>query len=280
MNYKTIYVCLSDEADAKHLMTHACAVARQFDAHLVGLYAIQTVEVYPTVSMYMSAEVTASMADAQKQEADRIKAVFDAATGGENFPSEWRLTTASQPSVGLHLAEMCRCADLVIMSQADPENKRSNQESVIREVIEQSGRPVLVMPRYGDFNGIGTHIMVGWSATLESTRALYNAMPFISHSDETQIFWVWDSDTRNTELEDTGHELAKSLSRHGANASVKHYQKGSLSIGDELLNAASDSGINLIVTGAFGHSKLYDFVVGAATNHLLRHMTVPVLFSK
>ena len=96
---------------------------------------------------------------------------------------------------------------------------------------------------------------------------------------QTKIFWVGKEGGRHNRIEQTAKDIAVALDRHGAKVGILHTDSSSLAIGDELLNEATNSGSDLIVTGGFGHSRMYDFVMGAATTHLLKYMTVPVLLS-
>jgi len=280
MSYKTLLVCLNNEAEAKRLLPFACQLARQFDAHLIGVFSIQNLAVYSSVSMQLSVAALEQLKANQKSNSESVKAVFDELTRSEDFVSEWRQIQTSTAATGERLSEQARCADLVIMSQPDSEDNHPGPMAILRRVVEHSGRPVVVIPRFGDFSTIGKRTLIGWSGTGESAKAIHNAIPFLQQSEQSLIFWVTGSDAEhNKTLEFGGHELARCLDRHGATATVSHRVKKDIAIGDELLNEAADSGADLIVTGAFGHSRLYDFVIGATTSHLLTHMTVPVLFS-
>ena len=280
MNFKTLLVSLNSEADTERLMPTAIMLARRFDAHLIGVYALQNMEIYASVSMQLTGAALAQLRDSQEEQAERIKAVFEKHTTAEDFPAEWRQIETSVAGTGEQLAEQARCVDLVIMSQTDPDHDSPALASAQRRVIEHSGRPVLVIPRVGKINTIGKHTLIGWSGTGEAARAAHDAIPFMQQGIESRIFWVTGSDvTTESALKESGHDLARSLDRHGIKTIVSHRPKGQISIGDELLNEAADTGADLIVTGAFGHSRLYDFVIGATTSHLLAHMTSPVLFS-
>lgn len=281
MSYKTILVCLSNKEEAERLIPIANQVARQFGAHLVGIHSLQNLEIYSSVSMQLS---VAAMAEVQAMHAGHAKEVedtFKRLTQNEDFVSEWRQIKTSSAATGEKLAEQARCADLVIMAQIDPEQNHPGPSAIQRQVIEHGGRPVLVIPRYGNFEHIGQRTLIGWSGTGECSRAVHDAIPFCQAGVETLIFWVNGSDkVANAKLEQSGHDIATALDRHGIKATVAHRAKTEIPIGDELLNEASDNGSDLIVTGAYGHSKLYDFVIGATTSHLLKFMTSPVLFSR
>ncbi len=281
MSYKTILLCLSNTEEAERLVPIANAVARQFDAHLIGIHSLHNMEIYASVSMQLSAAAMAELQSIQKDHAKDVEDVFKRLTQNEEFASEWRQIETSSAATGEKLAEQARCADLVIMAQVDPDQSHQGPAAIQRQVIEHGGRPVLVIPRYGEFEHIGKRTLIGWSGTGECARAVHDAIPFCQAGTETRIFWVNGSDkVTNARLEHSGHDIATALDRHGIKATVAHRAKTEIPIGDELLNEAADSGIDLIVTGAYGHSKLYDFVIGATTSHLLKFMTTPVLFSR
>ena len=281
MNYKTLLVCISSEAEAKRLIPVSILLAQQFDAHLIGLYSVQNMEIYASVAMQLSGSALIQIRENQNEQADRVKAVFDEHTRAQNFVAEWRKTETSVAMTGERLAEHARCADLVIMAQPDPEHDYQSPAAVVRRVVEESGRPVLVIPHSGEIKTIGKRTMIGWSGTGESSRAAHDAIPFMQQGDKTNIFWVTGSDeAADSALESSGHELARCLDRHGIKTQVSHRPKTQIPIGDELLNEAAETGTDLIVTGAYGHSRLYDFVIGATTSHLMSYMTSPVLFSR
>ncbi len=281
MNFKTLLVSLNNEAETERLMPVAIMLARQFDAHLIGLYALQNMEVYASVSMQLTGAALAQLRESQEAQAERVKAVFEKHTAAEDFAAEWRQIETSVAATGEQVAELARCVDLVVMSQTDTDLDSPALAAAQRRVIEHSGRPVLVIPRVGEFKTIGQRTLIGWSGTGEAARAAHDAIPFMQQGEESRIFWVTDANaTAEGALKESGHDLARSLDRHGIKTVVSHRPKSQIAIGDELLNEAADTGADLIVTGAFGHSRLYDFVIGATTSHLLAHMTSPVLFSR
>lgn len=280
MSYKTISVCLTNQADAEQLLPVASMVARKFNAHLVGLYTLQNMEIYASISVQLSGNAIAEMQAIQSEQAASVKSLFEDHTKNENFVSEWRLIETSTAAAAERLAEQARLSDLVIMMQTDSEHTHSGPATIQRHVIEHGGRPVLVIPRFANINDIGHRVLIGWSGTGECARAVHDAVPFCQISTETRLFWVSGNDSEHdAKLEQSGQEMARALARHEITCSVSHRTKAGIPVGDELLNEAADSDIDLIVTGAFGHSRLYNFVIGATTSHLLKYMTVPVLFA-
>ena len=278
MTYKTILVSLTTEYNAERLTRAACYLARRFDAHVVGLHTRQSMHVHPGVSVHLTPEVVDMFHDAQNRQAEDIRAVFEAQTAAEGIVGEWKLVDAAADTAGVRHVEHAHYADLVLMSQADPERDRPDQADIQREVILGSGCPVIVLPTAGTFDSFGNKVMIGWSATREAARAVHDAIPFMQGGEAT-LMWVSHSKTAAQYLEETAEAAAENLRRHDVKATVARWQNSSIAIGDALLNEAFESGCDMIVSGAFGHSRFYDFVIGATTTHLLEHMTMPVLFS-
>lgn len=279
MSYKTILLCLTNLDNAERLTKTACGVARKFGAHLIGIHIMRMMEVYPDVAVHITAQMTKSFNEEQDKKANEIRDIFQNITGREDFVSEWRAVRAVSAGMSDRLVEHARCADLVIMAQPDRKHDRDDELHIQRDVIEGSGRPVLVIPYAGSFETVGENVLIGWSATKEATRAAHDAIPFVQDGGKATIFWVDRSSRKDSYLAHTGREMAICLDRNGAKANISHRVQKSLSIGDEILNEAADTGVDMIVSGAYGHSRFYDFVVGATTPHLMEHMTVPVLFS-
>lgn len=278
MTYRTILVSLTTESNAERLSRAACALARQFDAHIIGLHTNQAMPMHPGVSVHLTPEAMSMFADAQKRQAEAIRAIFERVTSAEGIAGHWTLVDANANSAGIRHVEHARYADLVLMSQADPDHDRADQADIQREVIMGCGCPVLVLPNAGTFESFGRKVMIGWSATREAARAVHDAIPFMRGGEAT-VMWVSHSPDDADHLNETAEAVADNLRRHEVDVRVAHWQSGGIAIGDALLNEAYESGADLIVSGAFGHSRFYDFVIGATTTHLLEHMTLPVLFS-
>ncbi len=279
MTYKTITLSLKHLENAERLCTYAAMVARKFNAHLVGVHSAPAFEALPAMFSVANIEQMTSVIEKRKRKSKDIKAIFDKTMASENFISEWREVGAHDFSQDQQFIADWIGSDLIIMGQSNSDRSPRNQQNLIEKAVMNSGRPVLVLPYAGTFETVGKNILLGWSGTRESSRAAHDALPFIRDANATQIFWVGKQNEKTHFIEQTAEQIAMSLDRHGAKVTVTHREPGGISIGDELLNEASDMGADLIVTGGFGHSKVYDFVLGATSNHILKTMTVPVLLA-
>jgi nucleotide-binding universal stress UspA family protein len=279
MTYKTITLSLKHPENAGRLCAYAAMVARKFNAHLIGVHTAPAFEALPAMFTVANIEQMTSVVEKRKRKSIKIKEIFEQTMASENFISEWREPDAHDFNQDQQFIADWIGSDLIIMGQSNPDRSPRGQNNLIEKAVMNSGRPVLVLPYAGKFETVGETILLGWSGTRESSRAAHDALPFIKFANTTQVFWVGKQNEKTHFIEQTAEQIAIGLDRHGAKVTVTHREPGGISIGDELLNEASDMGADLIVTGGFGHSKVYDFVLGAATNHILKTMTVPVLLA-
>jgi len=280
MAIKTILVCLTTEANADELMTAACILARRHNAHLVGLHTMEALLVYPGIAMHVPGPAFAQFNSSQKAQAKAIEQVFTAHTRAEDFVSEWRLVKAESSTAGDRIVESAHAADLLVMSQENPETDRADQADIQRRLIRDSGRPVLVIPHGYKTDEIGKNVLIGWSATREATRAAHDCLNILQKGAEVHLLSIADSTAQEEQAAITQNDLAATIARHDAGVNVVHRARGGSDITDILMQEAFERGADMAVTGAFGHSRFYDFVIGAATRELLQKMKIPVLFSK
>ena len=279
MRLKTLLVCLTTVEHAEDLMKQAVPLARRNDAHLIGLHTVEALMVYPGIAMHIPDAAFAAFGESQKKETESIKKVFRRHTENETFQSEFRLVRAESLSAGDRMVESARAADLVIMAQEDRDAERGDQRNAQVQVIRESGRPVLIVPNGYDGPTVGSNIVLGWSDAREAARAGHDMLVVADEGASVTILRVGSA--RQDALRDSESiDFAETLSRHGLKASLENRARDGARIAEVLCKAAFEKGADLIVTGALGHSRAYDFVVGATTHALLESATVPVLFSK
>lgn len=278
MSVKSILVHLDAPETARQVLKPAAALARRFGAHLIGLHVTEGIEIYAGVSMVAGVIDADTFTDAQRQRERKVRAVFDDMVGADTFVAEWRHVDAGAHTASDRIIEHARAADLVVLAQVRPDDPNREARAIVQRTIRKCGRPVLVIPYAGSFEEIGRKALIGWSPTREAARAAHDAIPVIEGG-EAMILTshsVRDPDTLGIE---TAKELARTYSRHGVKADVIERTNDGIAVGELLENESFERGADLIVTGAFGHSRVYDFVIGATTTHLLESMTAPVLFS-
>ena len=279
MGPKTILVCLTTLEHADTLMKAAVPLARRHGAHLIGLHTIEALLVYPGIAVHVPDTAFSTFNENQKKESNAIKAIFDRHTEKEVFASEYRLVRSDDRSASSRIVESARAADLVIMSHKDTDAERFDQRGTQNEVIRSSGRPVIVVPLGYDGPPIGDNILLGWSDTREAARAAHDVLNVADERADLTVLRVGRNWT-DTLHDHTGVDLVEMFARHGLKPTLAHREIGEGTVSDILIKMAFEQGADLIVTGAFGHSRAYDFVIGATTYALLRDAKVPVMFSK
>jgi nucleotide-binding universal stress UspA family protein len=276
---KTILVCLTTPDHADTLMKVAVPLARKHRAHLIGLHTIEALVVYPGIAMHIPDTAFAEFNDSQRAEAKVIRAVFEKHTGAEDFVSEFRLVRTEAQSASERMIESARAADLVIMAHEDKNSDRYDQRHAQSQVIRESGRPVIVVPLGYDGPEIGANILLGWSDTREATRAAHDMLDVADKGAALTVLRVGNG-PQDAFKDSEAIDIVEMYARHGLKPTLEHRDPMGESVADVLQNVAFEKGADLIVTGAFGHSRAYDFVLGAATFALLRDQRLPTLFSK
>ena len=255
----------------------AAELARQHGAHLTALQVIDVASPVMAMGDGGGGAVIAELMEQMRQSAlaagVKLKVAFEAALARDGIMGEWRQVEGTTQEI---LALHGRYADLLVLGQDDPE---SDSGGLLEAMVFDCGQPVLAIPFAGSFNTIGKRVLVGWNASREASRALHDALPLIAKAETATVFLANPKRGLGGHGEEPGADIARHLARHGMKVEV------AMAIADDvpdsalLLNHASDMGADLLVMGAYGHSRLREFILGGMTRSLLREMTVPVLLS-
>ena len=217
--------------------------------------------------------------EAFEEMAEGVHAQFRDFLEREGLNGEWRLIQSPAPIIADVVIDAARRSDLVIASQPPKEELPTVEADFAERLVMECGRPVLFVPREGSFDKVGETIVAGWNGSREAARAIHDALPFFVRAQDVRIAWI-DPQKKPQEAGDLpGAELADALARHGAPVAVDTLVSGGLDAGEVLINHVADTGADMLVMGAWGHSRLREYVFGGATQHVMDHMTVPVLFS-
>ncbi len=277
MTYKTILLHVNDERRVAGLVDAATHIATRHEAHLVGLYVLPPVPTYGGTAF--GASMIKSAMARFREEAGRVQAAFEAACKGRPFVAEWRLVDPEDQGVAEMVMQHGRAADLIIASQRDREFDFSSMLDVPERLAIESGRPVLVVPYAGRFPTFGKRVTVAWNGKREAARAVFDALPLLKAAQSVRIVWVNPQKDSLAPGDLPTADIAASLARHGVRCEAGSTTANDIGVGDALVSGLTDDGSDLLVMGAYGHSRLSEFVFGGATRHILDHMTVPVLMS-
>jgi nucleotide-binding universal stress UspA family protein len=120
-------------------------------------------------------------------------------------------------------------------------------------------------------------VLVAWNGSREATRAVHDALPLLRRAEQVTVLSIDPDPAAERRL--PGAHVSRHLTRHGVTVQSPTITGADGAVGDLLLSYVADHDIDLIVMGAYGHTRLREVVLGGATRTLLRHMTVPVLMS-
>lgn len=274
MTYKDILVYAdSDKAGATRLDL-ATGLAAAHKSHLVALHASTPPYIPAMAGGAIPVELITAQEDYQRQQAEAAQEAVARARQRSGVDIEWRLAKGELADAALLHS---RYADLVVIGQATVGDDDPLDSDILPEaIVFGAGRPALIVPRYGKFPTCGERVLIAWKRTRESTRAVHDALPFLTRAKSVTVMEI------NPEKGDThiaGADIALHLARHGVKAEVSSTVASEIDVGNAILSRAADVSADLLVMGAYGHSRLREFVFGGVTREVLRHMTVPVLMS-
>jgi nucleotide-binding universal stress UspA family protein len=275
MPYKTILVYLNDRRRAEKMLESAVFLARRHNAHLIGLHVYPSV-MSPPIPSPASKYVAGTVLKFEREESDAIAGVFATMTANQPFVSEWRAILSPLFEIPTIVMDHARTADLIVAGQADPSWNFSLTMDFPERLALESGRPVLVVPNAGQHREFGRNALIAWKPTREAARATFDALPLLEDAEQVHILEVTQSaDTPATP--DTS--IAAALGRHGIKSILRNTVAPDSRVGDEILSRLAEEDADLLVMGAYGHSRVREYVLGGATRHIARHVTVPTLWS-
>lgn len=268
----TILVHAEPALASSHRVEVAARLARSLDARLIGLGA-ETFDPGPYSGAflgYAGAEWVGLVQEQIEKNLAAAETAFRRDAAGADV--DWR-TIQDYPHRAL--INTAHAADLIVVS---PTGDRGDLQSADpADVVMSAGRPVLVVPE-GRSHLVGMNVSVAWKNTRECRRALTDAMPFLQRADEVVVHAVVKPDMADVAVFETGDVVAN-LKRHGveARALVTTIEDNAVEI--ELERVAGLNGADLIVAGAYGHSRLREWAFGGVTDSFLHRPTCFVLLS-
>lgn len=274
MDYKTILLQLDESPRRAERIAFALRLADAFGAHLTGRFA-QNAALLPTYAMAEAGAAAVQFEeDARAEAAAKAEGEFRAAAARTpTVSAEWRDAKGDLPG---DPAAAARCADLVVAGQPDPDSPL--QRTAAGDLLLSAGRPVLFVPYAGRFPTVGRRVLVAWNDSRESARAVADALPFLRRAQSVHVV-RFETGRAGAPAGGTASDIALHLARHGVKVQLAAERIADIEVGEQMLSRAADLEADLIVMGAYGHSRVRESVLGGATRTLLDAMTVPTLMS-
>ena len=277
MSYRTIVVHADRAANAEARIALAAALALREEAHLVGAAMTGMPRSMLAGRTYEGSGVF--LADYLQRANERVRqalADFEGMVRKLGVASYESRSSNDDEYAGLCMQS--RYADLLVLGQAaaPAEGGGSVLPDLPDYVLLNCGRPVLLVPRSGRFPTVGKQVLVAWNGSTEAARAVTAALPLLRGAERVTLAVLGDS--AGTLGESPGADIALYLARHGVNVEVLR-RPAAADPGAALLSLAAELGVDLLVMGAYGHSRFREMMLGGATRTVLAASPIPVLMA-
>lgn len=277
MAYKTILVH-ADVPQAAQRLRIAAELAALHEAHLIGV-AVTGLPRHVHGGDIASLEdmVLLNQLDEMCSDAQAAIAAFEKAAKHAGVVSREALLIDDDAAGGI--GALAPYADLVLLGQPDPDARRGDlQRGLPEHLLLGTGRAVMFIPYAGKAATVGSQPLIAWDGSAGASRAVTGALPMLRQAGTARIVHFnaprhGDSDGQNASA-----QLARYLSRHAVRCEILA-ESTELDMGSALLALASDVFADLLVMGAYGHTRLHDMFMGSASRTVLRDMTLPVLMA-
>jgi nucleotide-binding universal stress UspA family protein len=277
MSYKTILVHADLSVHAPDRIRFAAALANAEGAHLVGAAMTGITRFLETDSgLDLEHSVVTGYLDRLRAQARLALEQFDALAreaGARSF--EPRLIE-DDPEGALVLQS--RFADLVVLSQTDPASPAPGAARDLPEyVVLHAPRPVLLVPYAGQPCRVDGKVLAAWDGGLAAARALASAIPLLRHARDILVAQFNSGKTDEPDdVQGESADLFDWLGRHGIRSRVDT-QHNMIGNGGALLSLAAEQQADLLVMGAYGHTRFRELLLGGVTRTVLQETTLPVL---
>lgn len=281
MGYRSILTVATRTDRVAPTLATSAALARREDAHLevlalgldrsqLGYYALSGSDAMIQFSQEQAEE-----------DARRLKTAAHATLETEDPSLRWTVEggVAQMGSLTSLVASRARFADLVVMPRPYGDGLGAVDEAVVEAAMFEGQAPVLVLPDAPiDAAAIGRRIAVAWNQSREALVAIRRALPMLVAATKVDIVIV-DPPTHGPEQADPGEMLSRMLSRHGARVEVSILAKTLPKVSEILSRHVTETGADMLVMGAYGHSRFRQAILGGATRSMLEQAAFPVLMA-
>ncbi|WP_118136730.1 universal stress protein [Oceanicella sp. SM1341] len=272
MTIRNILVSYNGTPAADAALTMAKLMARTHDGHLTGVLSYGPQEIITTYAGYMPAGVAEQLVEADLARRDQVMARFSKLTADMEPARVHFRDVFSTADNGL--MDVSRCYDIIVMGRAPQAGEFPHMEAHPDVVARHSGRPVLVVPAEFEAATCASSALIAWDGGRAAARALSDALPLLNPKAVVRVLTIGNP-------EDTAalDPVATHLGRHGIAVEREIRARKGRSVAQTLLDGCTDAGVDMLIMGAYEHSKFAEDLFGGVTDTVLRNAPIPVLLS-
>ncbi len=256
----------------------AAELARVTGAHLTGVaLAVDPVVPVYTVAAPIPTDFIVAAHEQSMADANAALAAFDAIGQAAGITSEGRLAESiSGDFTGV--VRNTLLTDLAVVGQEDPDvDGEPLRGALIEALLFQAGVPTLLVPTRGVSELKTQKAIVAWNGSVQAARAVRAAMPLLARA-ESVIVAIVDEGAAPTDIAQ-GADIGAYLARHDLKVDVRVIANAHEGAGAAILNLASEEAADWLVMGAYGHSRIRQFLLGGVTRHVLGRSPIPILMA-
>lgn len=255
----------------------AAELARVAEAHLTGIaLAVDPLVPVYTVAAPIPTDFIVAAHEQGVAEAKAALAAFDAIGSAAGVTTESRVAE----SISGDFSSVIRntiLTDLVVVGQDDPDHQEPLRDALVEALLFQAGLPTLLVPYSGAREFHADTALIAWNGSAQAARAVRAAMPLLAAAKSVLVAIVDEGAPPRDEAQ--GADIGAYLARHGLDVTVRTIANAHEGAGQALLTLASEEEATGLVMGAYGHSRIRQFLLGGVTRYVLGRATIPVLMA-
>jgi nucleotide-binding universal stress UspA family protein len=265
MTYTTAMVALSIDSSNRARLEVAGQLAERFSARVIGITAAEYGPPLYFTSGRHGQELVEQGRAAIKTGVAQLESEFRKAMQNRCPEAEWR---CAEDFPSRYIVEQARACDIIVVGEAG----RGDISDPFAEInpsdlVMQAGRPLLVVANDCDWLDLRS-VLIGWKDTAEARRAAADALPLLRKATDVSVVEVVEEESHRAAALSRVRDVVAWLARHGVRASeLVPEQCGEPTA--QLERIAGELGAGVIVAGAYGHSRLHEWVLGGVTRRLV-----------
>ncbi|MXQ09449.1 universal stress protein [Alphaproteobacteria bacterium GH1-50] len=278
MSYKTLVTVMRHKDRDTALLDAAATLAEAWGAHL-DVLALGTDRLQP--GAYYAGAAAVAIQTSMQDAIDDAKAAEAASRDALRLRDcPWAVMAAAAQigAMGQIVARHGGLADMVVLPAPYGAGRTAEDVAVVEAALFSTRTPVMILPDGATPPVRPERVLLAWNQSAEALAAIRGSLPLLKTAKTVEIT-VIDPPEHDPDRSDPGGHLAEVLSRHGIHAEITVLSRTMPRISDVISRHVGETGADMVVMGAYGHSRFREAILGGATRNMLEGATIPVLMA-